>query len=463
MSGDLVPFRLAGTNVLVAGAGVTGRSVASALSTMNAKVTVTDVSAERLSALADLDVTLTAGLTSVPPDIELVVTSPGWRPDTPLLADAVARRIEVIGDVELAWRAATRPPCWLAVTGTNGKTTTVGMLASILRSAGLDAVACGNIGLPLLDAAAGGHEVLAVELSSFQLHWSPTARFTAAVVLNVSEDHLDWHGSVEAYAADKGAVYRGDPVAVFNMQDAWSVRLSEGKSRRVGFTLDAPDAGQIGVVEGTLVDRAFGGSSESVALGAVHDVSPGGQHNVANALAAAALARAHGVAPAAVRDGLRAYQPPDHRATLVAEISGVTYINDSKATNAHAAAASLRAYPRVVWIAGGLLKGASADALVAENADRLVGVVLLGADREVIGEALSRHAPDVPVRRVGAGDDKGMTVMSLAVREATAMARPGDVVLLAPAAASMDMFDSYLHRGQAFAAAVHELSGGAGS
>ena len=453
----------AGAQVLVAGAGVTGRSVAAALSTMDAEVTVTDASAERLSMLADLGVTLVPGLETVPANTVLVVTSPGWRPDTPLLSDAARRGIDVIGDVELAWRLFGGRSSWLAVTGTNGKTTTVGMLESILHAAGLDVAACGNIGRPVIDAAAAGHQVLAVELSSFQLHWSPSARFTAATVLNVSADHLDWHGSIEEYATDKGAVYRGDPLAVFNVQDGWSRRLSADCTQRVGFTVGMPERGQLGVLDGALVDRAFGGSAEPVVLASVRDVCPGGAHNVANALAAAALARTRGVPPLAVRDGLRNYRPADHRATPVGEIGGVRYVNDSKATNPHAAAASLRSHPRVVWIAGGLLKGASVDELVAGNADRLVGVVLIGTDREVIADALARHAPNVPVRRVGTGDDRGMTVMSLAVRATTELARPGDVVLLAPAAASMDQFDSYSHRGNAFAAAVRALAAGTSS
>jgi UDP-N-acetylmuramoylalanine--D-glutamate ligase len=192
-------------------------------------------------------------------------------------------------------------------------------------------------------------------------------------------------------------------------------------------------------------------------LAKVADVRPPGPPGVFDALAAAALARVHGVPADAVAAGLRAFEPSAHRAAAVAEIDGVRYVDDSKATNPHAAAASLRAHPSVVWIAGGLLKGARVDDLVADAAPRLAGVVLIGADREVIAAALARHAPDVPVHRVSEGDDGAMSVMPSAVRAARAMARPGDVVLLAPAAASQDMFTDYRQRGRAFADAVTAL------
>jgi len=175
-------------------------------------------------------------------------------------------------------------------------------------------------------------------------------------------------------------------------------------------------------------------------------------HYVANALAAAALARAYGVEPVAVRDGLRAFRPDPHRIAEVATVGGVRYVDDSKATNPHAAAASLAAFEHVVWVAGGLLKGADIDDLVASVTTRLRGVVLLGQDRSRIAEALARHAPDVPVVDVSSTETD---VMDTVVQEAASLARPGDVVLLAPAAASMDMFASYSARGDAFAEAVH--------
>jgi UDP-N-acetylmuramoylalanine--D-glutamate ligase len=380
------------------------------------------------------------------------VTAPGWRPDSPLLASA---SVEVIGDVELAWRLCAGrpdPPEWLVVTGTNGKTTTVGMLAEILLAAGVDAVACGNIGLPVLDAI--GHRVLAVELSSFQLHWAPSVRPAAGALLNIAEDHLDWHGSMAAYAQAKARVLTG-AVAIAGVEDEPVAKLlaDSPAATKIGIRLGEPGPGEFGVVDGHLVDDTAG----PVPLAAVSGVRPAGPPGVFDALAAAALARCHGVPAEAVAAGLAAYRPAAHRATAVGELDGVCYVDDSKATNPHAAAASLRAHRRVVWLAGGLLKGARVDDLVTEAADRLAGVVLIGADREVIATALARHAPDVPVHRVPAGDDDPMSVMSSAVRAARAMARPGDVVLLAPAAASMDMFTDYKHRGRAFTEAVEAL------
>ncbi|HEV2781986.1 MAG TPA: UDP-N-acetylmuramoyl-L-alanine--D-glutamate ligase [Actinophytocola sp.] len=437
----------AGQRVLVTGAGVTGRSVAAALLGMGARVTVTDADPERLVGF-DPAVTLVPGLAAVPDGTDLVVTSPGWGPTNPLLTAAAMAGVEVIGDVELAWRVARRPT-WLAVTGTNGKTTTIGMLEAVLNAAGLDAVACGNVGLPVIDAVLAGHRVLAVELSSFQLHWQSSLRPKASVVLNVAEDHLDWHGSLDDYAAAKGKIYAGAEVAVFNADDVWSTLLSAGHGDRVGFTLDEPGDHRFGIVDGWLVD----GDEQ---LAEVSDVPAPGLHNVANALAAAALARVLGVPAEAVRDGLRVFRPGDHRAVLVGEWNGVRYVNDSKATNPHAAASSLGAYSSVVWLVGGQLKGASIDDLVAEAVARLRGVVLMGADSDVISASLARHAPQVPTHRVGPGDDDPMMA---AVRAASSMARPGDVVLLAPAAASFDMFRNYAKRGEAFAAAVKRLHG----
>jgi UDP-N-acetylmuramoylalanine--D-glutamate ligase len=457
-------MELAGSRVLVAGAGVTGKSVTKALVSMGALVTVTDGNAERLAELDGLGAELVPGLSTPPDGTSLVVTSPGWRPSSPLLVAAAEAGVEVIGDVELAWRVGQsreKPPVWLTITGTNGKTTTVGMLEAMLRAAGVDAVACGNVGFAVIDAVLAGHEALAVELSSFQLHWSNTLAPKASVVLNLAEDHIDWHGSMEAYAADKGKIHQRSATVVRNLADEWSVRLAEENAPedavKIGFGLVSPLPGELGLVEDLLVDRAFVADPAHHAeeLAELGDVRPFGPHNVSNALAAAALARAYGVDTASVAKGLREFQPGPHRAVEVAEINGVRYINDSKATNPHAAAGSLRSHTDVVWIAGGQLKGASVDELVASIAGRLRGVVLLGVDSPVIAAAVARHAPDVPVQRLLSGDDE---VMTAAVSAAGAMARPGDVVLLAPAAASLDMFRDYAQRGDAFAEAVRALA-----
>jgi UDP-N-acetylmuramoylalanine--D-glutamate ligase len=457
---------LAGARTLVAGAGVSGLATAAALVELGARVTVTDAVPARLTDLpagaepgGDPDV--------LPPGTALVVTSPGRRPDHPLVAAAAAAGVPLVGEPELAWwigLASPTPPVWLVVTGTNGKTTTVGMLAAILRAAGRDAVACGNIGYPVVDAVRVGHPVLAVELSSFQLHWSPSIRPGAGCVLNVADDHLDWHGSMAAYAADKGRVYQGNQVAcVYNTADPETERLvreadvQEG-CRAIGFTLNAPRPSELGLVDGLLVDRAFVADRQGSAqeLAGADDVNPPAPHNIANALAAAALARAYGVEPAAVRAGLRAFSPDAHRIAEVAVVGGVTYVDDSKATNTHAAQASLAAYDSVVWLAGGLAKGAEFDELAERAAGRLRGAVLFGADRALIREALARHAPQVPVVELERTDTGAM---SAAVAAAGELARPGDTVLLAPACASMDMFANYNERGDLFAAAVQALPG----
>ena len=450
--------RLTDRSALVCGVGVAGASAARALLSAGASVSLCATSES--AAVADL---VAAGarwlgaLTEVPGDIDLVVASPGLKPFDPLLVDAADRGIPVWGEVELAWRLrGPEAAAWLAITGTNGKTTTVHMLEAILLAAGLRAAAVGNVGVSLVDAVtvADPYDVLAVELSSQQLHFAPSMRPAAGVLLNLADDHLDWHGSFEAYAEAKTAVWRGG-VAIGNGDDVRvSAMLSESRAQtQVTFTTGEPGAASLGVLDGWLVSNAFG--DEGVQLVGVDEVRPAGAHNVANALAAAALARAHGVSASAIAAGLRSFEPDPHRNQLVGEFGGVTYIDDSKATNGHAARASLLAHPRVVWIAGGQLKGALVDDLVIEMRDRLVGVVLLGVDREVIAEALRRHAPQIPVIVVSSKDDGAMISV---VRAAAGLARPGDTVLLAPAAASYDMFANYSARGDAFAAAVRNLA-----
>ncbi|WP_033401528.1 UDP-N-acetylmuramoyl-L-alanine--D-glutamate ligase [Actinopolyspora mortivallis] len=458
-----------GRRVLVAGAGVSGRSAAEALLAEGAEVTVTDASRERLAGLAELGragARLLPALSEPPEGTDLVVTSPGWRPDSPLLENAAARGTEVIGETELAWRldrSREKPAEWLAVTGTNGKTTTVGMLESILRAAGIDAVACGNVGLPAVDAVRAGHEVLAVELSSFQLHWSDTLAPYAGVVLNLAEDHLDWHGSLRAYGLAKSAVYRGNTVSVYNLDDPTSTRLAREHvgAAGVGVTLGPPSEGQLGIVDGRLLDRAFGGEGTteggSVPLAALTDVRQVGEHNLSNALVACALARCRGVPARACAEGLRAFAPGQHRSVPVGEEDGVVYVDDSKATNPHAAAAALRAHSRLVWIAGGLLKGAEVDELVRVHASRFLGVVLIGTESGRIAEALELHAPGVPVVRIPPEHEDPM---GEAVRSARELAEPDSAVVLAPAAASMDMYTDYAHRGREFAAAVRAVLAG---
>ena len=434
-----------GLPVTVAGAGVSGTAAARVLKELGAVVTVVD---DTVTELDEFPV-----VRALPEELALVVTSPGFRPTVPVLVEAASRGVEVIGEVELAWRlrGETAAP-WLALTGTNGKTTTVKMLESVLRAAGHRTVAAGNVGLPLLEAVLDSYDVLAVELSSFQLHWSSTVRPHTGAILNLADDHTDWHGSFDEYARAKARIFEAD-VSLGNADDPAVSRLLDGaRERRVAFTLQSPKPGQVGVVEHLLVDRAFPDvPGEATALAELTDIGVPGDHNVANALAAAAMARSFGVPAEAVRDGLRAFVPEAHRNALVVERDGVAWVDDSKATNPHAAAASLAAYPSIVWVAGGLLKGADVDDLVRQAVPRLRAVVLLGADRAVLADALARHAPDVPVVEVSRLDTGAMQEVVAAARS---LARPGDTVLLAPAAASMDCFKDYKQRGDLFAEAA---------
>jgi len=445
------PADFAGRTVLVYGTGLAGRTATRALLDLGARVLVADDSSRPPVLPAGAD--FTGPLTGLPAGVDAVVPSPGLPPSHPVLAQAAVAGVEVLSEIELAWRL--RPPGgarWLMVTGTNGKTTTVRMLEAVLRAAGLRAIAVGNVGVPVIEAvlAEPGYDVLAVEASSFQLHFTRLLRPHAGALLNLAEDHLDWHGSMRAYARAKTAIWSGEH-AIGNADDPLVAELlAERDGNRLQFGLEAPAPGRLGVADGQLVDAA------GRPLLPAGEVRPAGPHNVANALAAAALAGTLGLGPEPIAAGLRDFVPDPHRNQLVGERAGIRFIDDSKATNPHAAAASLAAYPRVVWIAGGQLKGADIEPLVAEHAGRLAGAVLLGVDRAAIAAALSRHAPDLPVIEVSRADDG---VMEEIVAAATSLAAAGDVVLLAPAAASKDMFTSYGARGLAFQAAVRALPG----
>ncbi|GGL20407.1 UDP-N-acetylmuramoyl-L-alanine--D-glutamate ligase [Planomonospora parontospora] len=448
--------------ICVLGAGLSGAAAARLLAARGEKAVVLegrDGERQRAVAaeLAEAGVEVRFGEPAGLPEGTTQVVATGWPPHHPLLAAAARAGIEVIGEVELAWRLRPEGAApWLALTGTNGKTTVVRMLTSMLLAAGHRALAVGNVGVPVAEAVAEPYDVLAVELSSFQLHRAPSIAPLAAAVLNVAPDHLDWHGSMEEYARAKGEIFARAGTVVYNADDEWSARLAAPYGGAVGFTLQVPRPGQVGVVEDLLVDRAFTADPvrEAAELASLGDVRPFAPHNVANALAAAALARAYGVPEEAVRRGLRNFVPDPHRIAHVARVGGVDYVDDSKATNPHAAAASLAAYPSIVWVAGGQLKGADVDDLVRQAAPRLRGAVLLGADRERIRQALARHAANVPVVEV-AEQDTG--AMDRVVAEAARLAAPGDTVLLAPAGASLDMFTGYPARGEAFARAVHRL------
>ena len=467
--------------MLVAGARVTGRAIVAALAPWGVRLSVCDDDLAAARALADAEALTPAEAIARAAEFDLVVTSPGFPPTAPVLAAAAAAGVPIWGDVELAWRldAAGRygpPRRWLVVTGTNGKTTTTSMLYDMLVADGRRAILCGNIGEPVLDVLTRPADVLAVEVSSFQLHWAPSMRPEAGVVLNVAEDHLDWHGGFEAYAAAKARALDGR-VAVVGFDDPAAAALLPGSAApvKVGFRLGEPARGELGVRDGALVDRAF---ADDLVLAGVDAIPVAGPVGVLDALAAAALARAVDVPAAAIASALAGFRVGRHRAEPVGTIGGVPYVDDSKATNPHAAEASILAYRRVVWVAGGMLKGAAVDQTVARVADRLAGAVLIGRDRAAFAEALSRHAPDVPVIQVVTREDAvmqgtdesvvtgvtrvidaggpglGRRVMTEAVAAATGLAQPGDTVLLAPAGASFDQFTGYADRGDAFAEAV---------
>jgi UDP-N-acetylmuramoylalanine--D-glutamate ligase len=319
-----------------------------------------------------------------------------------------------------------------------------------------------------------GFDVLVVELSSYQLHWANRNRggevfpFSSAC-LNLAEDHLDYHGSMAAYAAAKAKVYQNTTTAcVYNRSDAATLRMVEEAdvvegARAIGFGLDSPGPSELGVVDGILVDRAFLDERATIALelttiDELRSVGLSAPHVVANILAASALARSYGVSTRAIHDALSTFRLDPHRIETVAQADGISWVDDSKATNPHAADASLRAYDRIVWVLGGQLKGVEIDDLVHTHAGRLDGAVVIGVEQEPVLSAFRRHAPHLPVLAVPPGQTE--RVMPEAVRLASRLAREGDTVLLAPAAASLDQFASFADRGDRFARAVRDLLDG---
>jgi UDP-N-acetylmuramoylalanine--D-glutamate ligase len=311
---------------------------------------------------------------------------------------------------------------------------------------------------------------LVVELSSFQLHWLPLVgegalRPLSSAVLNVADDHIDWHGSTEAYRTAKGAVYANtksvvlystvDPVTEALVRDA---NVAEG-CEAIGFGFKTPDTGELGTVDGILVDRAFTAdrrntAQEIVTVDHLAELGFASPHMILNILAASGLALAAGSNAASIAESLESFEVDHHRCETITEHDGVRWVDDSKATNAHAANSSLRTFPSLVWIVGGLFKGVAIDELVQAHASRLKAVVVIGEDRTEPLRALSEWAPSVPVVEVTDGD-----IMNTAVREAARLASAGDTVLLAPAAASMDQFVDYADRGRQFADAVRAHTG----
>ncbi|MEI7452891.1 MAG: UDP-N-acetylmuramoyl-L-alanine--D-glutamate ligase [Actinomycetes bacterium] len=457
----------------IAGLGIAGFAAADALAQLGAKVTVVDAQdgekqREKTAILEVIGVEVILGHDGSLPATDVLIVSPGLRPSDPLILQAQSTGVPVWGELELAWRlrATEGAAPWLVVTGTNGKTTTTLMLESMLKAAGLRAVAAGNIGHSLVSVVMHDDlDVIAVEVGAPQLPFVESMSPLASVCLNIADDHIDHFGTFENYVLAKAKIYeRTQVAAVFNADDHATIRMVENANviegcRAVGFTLSIPDISMLGVVEEFLVDRAFLDDRQRSAqeLASKDDVQPNAPHNIANALAAAALARAFGVSASAIKLGLEQFEPAGHRIANVATIDGVTYIDDSKATNAHAALTSLGAYPSVVWIAGGMAKGQDFSTLIAQVGHKMRGVVLLGVDRGVIADGLSRHAPQVPVKVIERNDTEAMVEVVAAARD---FAQPGDTVLLAPGCASWDMFRDYAQRGELFADAVRKLGQG---
>lgn len=375
-------------------------------------------------------------------DADLVVASPGVPEGADVLRWAGDRGIPIWSELELGARIVRCP--YVAITGTNGKTTTTEMVAAAMRRAGLDAIACGNIGYPFSTAAAEGHDALAVEASSFQLRFHQTVRPRVSVLLNLAPDHLDWHGSFEAYRDAKARVFElqgPDDVHVGNRDDTAAAAISRRAPCRLAwFTLGEPAPGEVGYLEGRVSARGPDGSVGD--LGVPGSDAPGHR---ADAAAAAAAALAFGLDAEPVREALSAFGPMPHRGTVVADVGGVRFVDDSKATNPHAALAALAGLHDAVLVAGGRSKGVDLSPLV-EAAPRLAGVVVLGESAE---ELARLFAGRVPVVRAATIEEAAAEALDLAPR--------GGTVVLAPACASQDMFRDYRERGERFAAAARGL------
>ena len=439
---------LSGKSCLVIGAGVTGRAVHEALLKFGALSKIFD---EKVSGKNDV-------INELPKGIELAIVSPGWKMDHPAILKLKSAGTKVIGEIDFAWQVKqvlAPNQKWIALTGTNGKTTTIKMIESIFQAAKINGVACGNVGQTVIASvcAEKPFDYLAIELSSFQIQWSELPRYQSVAILNIAEDHIDWHGSFEDYAAAKLKLLKQAEKSFVNKSDPELVKRV-GKETVIWFSLETPNPNELGLVENLLIDRTFSPTpSQANEIAELVDITPTAPHNVLNALAASALVLSIGINYGAIKLGLRNFSPDHHRMELVLSKNEINWIDDSKATNPHAAAASLLSYFQIIWIAGGLAKGASMDELVSRCAKRIKSVILIGQDRELISDAFAKFSPATEIIRVDQSTDSKQ-LMNDVVMQAIKLAKPGDTVLLAPACASMDQFDSYVERGQLFAQAV---------
>ena len=439
---------LSGKSCLVIGAGVTGRAVHEALLKFGALSKIFD---EKVSGKNDV-------INELPKGIELAIVSPGWKMDHPAILNLKSAGTKVIGEIDFAWQVKqvlAPNQKWIALTGTNGKTTTIKMIESIFQAAKINGVACGNVGQTVIASvcAEKPFDYLAIELSSFQIQWSELPRYQSVAILNIAEDHIDWHGSFEDYAAAKLKLLKQAEKSFVNKSDPELVKRV-GKETVIWFSLETPNPNELGLVENLLIDRIFSPTpSQANEIAELVDITPTAPHNVLNALAASALVLSIGINYEAIKLGLRNFSPDHHRMELVLSKNEINWIDDSKATNPHAAAASLLSYFQIIWIAGGLAKGASMDELVSRCAKRIKSVILIGQDSELISDAFAKFSPTTEIVRVDQTTDSKQ-LMNDVVMQAIKLAKPGDTVLLAPACASMDQFDSYVERGQLFAQAV---------
>ncbi len=442
---------LEGKKCLVVGAGVTGRAVEKALKKFGALPILFDERIQSNSGVVD----------QIPDSIELAIISPGWRIDHPAILKLKQAGVEMISEVDFAWKikeVLAPKQRWVGLTGTNGKTTTIKMIESIFKSAKVNGAACGNVGQTVIESVIREqpYDFLALELSSFQIQWSDLPQYEAVAILNIAEDHIDWHGSFNSYAGAKLKLLNHGKRSIVNKSDPELFKRVSNNSV-TWFSLDTPLPGELGIVENLLVDRAFSPSTtQANEIAEIVDITPTVPHNVLNALAAAAIALSVNISYSAIKEGLKNFSTDHHRMELVISKNEISWIDDSKATNPHAAIASLLSYFNVIWIAGGLAKGASMDELVQRTASRIKTVILIGKDRELIAQAFLRHSPKTEIIQVDLKSD-GRELMLDVVKQAIKIAKAGDTVLLAPACASMDQFESYVDRGNSFSDAVKAL------